>query len=487
MSNNEYIALINELKLNQGGEKLRKTSIGNPSSAKTVYLNDQYFITEKKHCDFPSNHTWGYRIDRQTVLGTDQVLRILKQNPHPNLANVINFNSDFVAFENVHGRLIDKMSIDLPNNASFSPNNRVWIDLYPLFVSRQRRKKWSEQVRVTIEHLHNIGVCHTDIALINIMIDMETDNIKIIDLLSCMPYTVKFSKIDWQCFEFEVKNKLVTNRYFINLIKSNLIFLLSRLLKHTKKMIKWLNSQIIQIKSTLDKHNEINIFHQLPYQPILNKKKKAAIISGDIDSIRSNFTNYHDDNPRSERICIDRLEMILNNVSNLSDLTVLDIGCSNGFFVNILAELGAKSCLGIDNSVHNQVLQFTNKNVIDLARESATINSKFVDTDFIEYLSDKNNEQFDIVIFFSVLHHLFGGYGDNPELFNQNNDVRHVLDLINEVCQKTLFFEMCERKIPEWDADTIPQNIMKLTSFHSYKALGISDGYYPRTVYMFEK
>jgi len=260
----------------------------------------------------------------------------------------------------------------------------------------------------------------------------------------------------------------------------------------------------------MDLAGKINLF----YQPVLTGEEKSAILKGDYESIRPNFTNsslasqrlpgFGDTwYPRSERVCIDRLEMIVKNLPKTVDnYSFADYGCSNGFFINCLSFLGAKPSLGIDNSIHNDALKFNKKNVIDKANEDASeaynLSSppKFIDANFITWLEENPDEKYDVSIFVSVLHHFFKGYGSldfddrkghgrKEDLCDLGQNAHNVLKLIDRATNQYLVFEMDEQYVPGWNGYTIPDLVREHTSFKRSKILGVSDGFTPRTVFLF--
>ena len=262
----------------------------------------------------------------------------------------------------------------------------------------------------------------------------------------------------------------------------------------------------------MDLAGKINLF----YQPILTEDEREAITEGDYESIRPNFTNSSLASqrlpgfgtswfPRSERVCIDRLEMIVKSLpEGVKNYSFADYGCSNGFFINCLSFLGAKPSLGIDNSIHNDALKFNKKNVIEKAREDASETydlapaPTFIDANFITWLEENPNEKHDVSIFVSVLHHFFKGYGNlnssdrkghdrKDDLCNLGEEAHNVLKLIDRATNKYLVFEMDEEYVPGWNKQTIPDLMRVHTSFKKHKVIGVSDGFTPRTVFLFEK
>lgn len=230
---------------------------------------------------------------------------------------------------------------------------------------------------------------------------------------------------------------------------------------------------------------------KLFYQPALTREELNCISIGDWNGLAGKFPIFRDPNPRSERACIDRLEMIVSNLGiPIIGLSVLDLGCSNGFFVNTLAHLGALPCLGVDNSVHNITLAFTDQDVIVEAQRAAEdygVKNRvsFIDEDFIRGLGLDKYDKYDAVIFFSVFHHLFEGYGSKNINVLGNELALDVLHRIDSITKKYLFFEMCEQTVVGWNRETIPSLLLRNTTFKQCKQIGVSeDGWNPRAVFM---
>lgn len=80
----------------------------------------------------------------------------------------------------------------------------------------------------------------------------------------------------------------------------------------------------------------------------------------------------------------------------LTGKTVLDIGCNEGFFCHKMVELGAKQCIGIDNSEN-----FINKANARLQGTNYPI--QYIRADIHQYTF---SQQFDVVLISSALHYM---------------------------------------------------------------------------------
>lgn len=98
----------------------------------------------------------------------------------------------------------------------------------------------------------------------------------------------------------------------------------------------------------------------------------------------------------------------------IKDQKVIDIGCNEGYFCFKLAELGAKSVIGIDK----------NDKWVNLANKRNTYdNVEFINGD-IEYLKTLDDESCDIILILSAMHYMC-----NPI----DRDEDEIPTIINEV------------------------------------------------------
>ena len=227
------------------------------------------------------------------------------------------------------------------------------------------------------------------------------------------------------------------------------------------------------------------------YQPVLNSVELARLKAGEFEAV-STLVRARSE---AERVCVDRLGMIMRNLPKpLGECSVLDLGCANGFFCNALAFLGAKSTTGVDSDAHKSVLGLDVESALTRAhfdaRQYGISNSQFIDREIGDFvLQDRPEVESDITIFFSVLHHLFHGYGflnhsEREVLLGESP--RTVLQWIDRHTRGYLFFEIHEGIFADWRRDTIPEQIMKFTTFTSVTHLGDSDAYEqsPRGVWL---
>ena len=63
----------------------------------------------------------------------------------------------------------------------------------------------------------------------------------------------------------------------------------------------------------------------------------------------------------------------------------------------------------------------------------------------------------------------------------------NVLKLIDRATRQYLIFEMDEQYVPGWNKYTIDSLVRGYTSFKKSRIIGVSDGFTPRTVFLFER
>ena len=118
-------------------------------------------------------------------------------------------------------------------------------------------------------------------------------------------------------------------------------------------------------------------------------------------------------NTSYERVGIDRAMAIAIDMAvrgSRSNATILDVGCSVGTIGQLLAEIGYQ-VTGIDSDVVAAVQEWQDPRIIESARTSGgRSNFSFVRADLRDFL-DSNDDDFDVVLLLSVIHHWLAGYG----------------------------------------------------------------------------
>ena len=135
----------------------------------------------------------------------------------------------------------------------------------------------------------------------------------------------------------------------------------------------------------------------------------------------------------SGRMASKRLKEIELNI-NFEGKTVLDLGCSGGYFSFNLAKT-AKQVLGVDGDkevIDQNILQVQQKNIDNIKFIHSRITSDFLLT----------LEKYDVVIFLSVFHHMLAAsdaYGWNTE-DSRNTAIKTLSDIRNRA--NIMVFEM---------------------------------------------
>lgn len=149
----------------------------------------------------------------------------------------------------------------------------------------------------------------------------------------------------------------------------------------------------------------------------------------------------------TSRHCLDRLEEVSKVIKSLKgnrgkQIKILDLGCAQGFFSLSLAELGY-DVTGVDFLEENiNVCNF-------LANENSQYDIQFFQADAIEFINEIEKDQFDIVLGFSLFHHLIAEKG-----------LLFVQKLLGTLAEKTKFsfFELAVKEEPVYWAEALPED-----------------------------
>lgn len=161
------------------------------------------------------------------------------------------------------------------------------------------------------------------------------------------------------------------------------------------------------------------------------------------------------------RNCQDRYNMMINFIKNkIKKGSVLDLACSYGWFLSKFKEKGFK-VLGIDRD----------EKAIEIARLIYGLNDSELETIKIEDFFKKNTQQFDIVLFLSILHHYAIG--------KEKGEVIEILKNLDKITGKILFLDTGQNheqwfkeNLKEWDENYIVNLIKQNTSFKEVIPLG---------------
>jgi SAM-dependent methyltransferase len=162
------------------------------------------------------------------------------------------------------------------------------------------------------------------------------------------------------------------------------------------------------------------------------------------------------------RGCADRLEMMKGFLAEHGPLagSYLDVCCSYGWFVDQMAKQGYKA-RGVDRDGA----------AVTVGSQVYGLDPSMVTTDdIVDYLS-KDNQRYDVVSCFSILHHFALGRGSVSAV--------ELIKLVDAVTGSVLFFDTGEAHegwfkdtLPEWTPEYIADWLRKHTSFNSIKMLG---------------
>ena len=182
------------------------------------------------------------------------------------------------------------------------------------------------------------------------------------------------------------------------------------------------------------------------------------------------------------RHCKDRFDMMLRFLSashyRVSDLTILDLGCSYGWFVSEFLKKGANA-IGVD----------IDSAALKIGQIAYGLTAKqVVESDLFGFLDDCDRT-YDVVLLLSLLHH----FALKP---NYNSPVE-ALKRADAVTASVLFIDTGQaheqryrKKLPDWDNDFIVNFVKQHSSFDRVIPLGAdsdrglrSRGNYRRTLF----
>ncbi len=190
------------------------------------------------------------------------------------------------------------------------------------------------------------------------------------------------------------------------------------------------------------------------------------------------------------RNCQDRFEMLGNflkiSENDLSKLTLVDIACSYGYFVNKFRDLGIRT-KGVE----------IDKNSIEIGKMSYGLSDDDYINSSLQNYFHNTKDQYDIVCFFSILHH----FGINKDFGGGGLDIKDLIGHIDKMTKKYLFLDSGQNheywfknSLSQWDDEYIANLILQNSSFKSFEKLGVDNdnvgkysGNYNRTLFVFKK
>ena len=189
------------------------------------------------------------------------------------------------------------------------------------------------------------------------------------------------------------------------------------------------------------------------YQPPLPGLANALEIAANTGAFLSK--GFQDNTSGAERACLDRYLIILDSLErrSLFDSSLLDIGCSNGFFAYLFAVTICRHVTAVEDmrgaSAGYSENAFLNP-LLQIKQEYALSHLEVIDAPIEQFLKACPDRQWDIVLCLSVLHHLYTGYGDNPEVgLLQEEARRWLFAAIGRATGSVLYLEFDHGRVPD--------------------------------------
>lgn len=166
------------------------------------------------------------------------------------------------------------------------------------------------------------------------------------------------------------------------------------------------------------------------------------------------------------RQCHDRLEKMLKFLSTskhrVSELSVLDLGCSYGWFVAEFSKRGSQHAVGVD----------INPEVLKIGQIAYGLKADQLVKSDLQIFLNNCDRTYDVVLVLSTLHHL--------ALESSFETVKRVLKHVDALTGTVLFMDTGQAhergyrdSLSEWDNDFIIKLIEKHTSFDRVLPLGV--------------
>jgi SAM-dependent methyltransferase len=189
------------------------------------------------------------------------------------------------------------------------------------------------------------------------------------------------------------------------------------------------------------------------YQPPLPDLTGAlGVVTDTAAFLNKGFPN---DTSGAERACYDRYLLILDSLErrSLFDCSLLDIGCSNGFFAYLFAVTMCSQVTAIEDMRGASAGYSENaflKPLFQAQREAGLRHLEVLDAPIEEFLKTCPDRRWDAVLCLSVLHHFYTGYGDNPEVgFLREKERRRLFAAIGRATGSVLYLEFDHGRVPK--------------------------------------
>jgi SAM-dependent methyltransferase len=159
--------------------------------------------------------------------------------------------------------------------------------------------------------------------------------------------------------------------------------------------------------------------------------------------------------PGAGRACFDRYLCILDALErrSLIDSSLLDIGCSSGFFAYLFAVTACSQVTAVEDARGALAGYGENAFLAPLRRakrEYALHHLEIIDKPVEQFLIACPDRQWDVVLCLSVLHHFYTGYGDRPERGRLTEEGRQDLFVaIGRATGSVLYLEVDHGRVPD--------------------------------------
>ncbi|MGB6943707.1 MAG: class I SAM-dependent methyltransferase [Bryobacteraceae bacterium] len=209
------------------------------------------------------------------------------------------------------------------------------------------------------------------------------------------------------------------------------------------------------------------------YQPKLPDLASAIGIVSDLPAFLAQSLEHESEGV--ERLSVDRYLQILDAIESraLFDSSLLDIGCSSGFFSYLFAITTCRQVTAVDDS--RAALSGYSDDAflrpLRAARQEYGLDHiEIVDTPIERFLASAERI-WDIVLCLSVLHHFYTGYGEHPDRGRMTPTER--LSLFQSIGRTTgtvLYLEVDHGRVPADFLDEFSQ----ASGLHHSRVIGSS-------------
>lgn len=188
------------------------------------------------------------------------------------------------------------------------------------------------------------------------------------------------------------------------------------------------------------------------YQPKLPSLASAIRIVSDLPAFLAQ--DLEREGAGVERLSVDRYLSILDALEHraLYDCSLLDVGCSSGFFSYLFAVTACRQVTAVDDSrgAPSGYAGDAFLRPLRAAREEYGLRHiEIVEAPIEQFLAAKPMRSWDVVLCLSVLHHFYTGYGDHPERGRMTaRERRSLFKLIGKATGMVLYLEIDHARVP---------------------------------------